>query len=208
MLRSKRAVVPKEQVRLMWPFTKRAKERKAHQIAAIAHVCENPIRAHSIREEYLYLATRLCKCGSRLEAFDHALRYHKGSPRDIIQARCMRCHSFHCFVYDISPFFGKAQEDLDTQAHSELLDVMDWAHHGYTCLHLSTRSSGLRQDQLLEDSIWAFEEMLKFYPANGRFPFPHAFFSHQAIHYSHLRDRYPRYLICEALNAAKARLGK
>jgi hypothetical protein len=193
---------------MWWPFGRRKKQRKAREVAAAAHFCENPLPAHSVREEYLYLATRLCKCGGRLSAFDHALRYYKGQPRDVIQAGCSRCRGFYCFVYDISFFFGKEDDEIDTHAPSRILDVMDWAHHGYTCLHQSAHASGERQDELLEDAIWAFEEMLKFYPTNGSYPFPHAFFNHQAVEYSNLRNRYPRHLPIDALNAAKARLSE
>jgi len=190
----------------MWPFGRKKKERKAREVAATAHACDNPLKPHSVREEYLYLATRLCTCGSRLDVIDHALRYHKGQPRDVIQARCRRCRAFHCFVYDITFFFGKEGDEIDHHTHSELLDVMDWAHHGYTCLHQSAYATEERQDQLLEDAIWAFEEMLKFYPTNGQYPFPPAFFAHQAVHYSKLRGRYHKSLVEEALNAARSRL--
>jgi len=190
----------------MWPFGRKKNKYKAREIAATAHVCEHPLKSHSVREEYLYLATRLCKCGSRLEVLDHELRYYNGQPRDVIQARCPRCRAFHCFVYDISFFFGKDDDEVDRHTHSELLDVMDWAHHGYTCLHQSTHASEDRQDRLLEDAIWAFEEMLKFYPANGEYPFPQAFFAHQAVPYSKLRHRYPKSLVEDALAAARSRL--
>jgi len=192
----------------MWPFSKRNKQRKAREIAATAHICDNPLRAHSVREEYLYLSRRLCKCGGDLETLDHALRYHKGQPRDVIQVTCLRCRSFYCFVFDISHFFGKEPPDIDKHVHSSLLDVMDWSHHGYTCLHLSDHAPAAREDQLLQDSVWAFEEMLKFYPANGNYPFPDAFFNHKALPYSTLRKRYPRALLSHAMRTARARLGK
>jgi len=191
----------------MWPFSKK-REQKARQIAASAHTCENPPRAHSVREEYLHIATRLCKCGNRLESFDHALRYHNGRPRDVILARCTRCRALHCFVYDISFFLGKPPEAVDKGGPSEILDVMDWAHHGYTCLHQSMQATGDRLDQRLEDAIWSFEEMLKFYPVNGSYPFPTAFFNHRAVSSAHLRTRYPRHLATEPMTAARARFGK
>lgn len=190
----------------MWPFGKRKKDRKACEFAATAHVCDDPLRAHSVREEYIYLATRLCKCGGPLETFDHALRYYRGQPRDVIQTKCTRCAAVCWFVFDISFFFGKDPEEIDAHAHSAILDVMDWAHYGYTCLHRASSSVPARQDHLLQDAIWAFEETLKFYPANGRYPFPHAFFNHHALGYSQLRDRYIRDLPEEAVNVANARL--
>ena len=191
----------------MWLFGRRNKERKAREIVATAHLRENPMQAHSVREEYLYLSTRRCKCGGRLEAYDHILRYNNGQPIDVIPTNCTRCAGFYCFVFDISFFHHKDEDKIDRHAHSETLDVMDWAEHGYNCLHKSVHSSGVRQDQFLQDAIWSFEEMLNFYPANGKYPFPNAFFNHQAVDYSHLRERYPRRLIDEAVNAARTRLG-
>jgi len=190
----------------MWPFnTKKRRERKAREAAATAHTCENPNHAHSVREEYLHIGTRSCKCGGRYEGYEQTLRYHKGEPRDVLQVQCTRCKAFSCFVYDISFFFGKPPEGIDKERPSELVDIMDWAHHGYTCLHQSLDMSGDRQDHLLEDAIWAFEEMLKFYPHNGNLPFPAAFFNHRAVSAEHLRTRYPRHLAVNALNEARSR---
>jgi len=188
----------------MWPFSSRKKARSLDD----AHACENPRAAHSVREEYLHVTTRLCKCGARLEGHSHELRYHDGLPRDVLHARCTRCRSFYCFVYDITSFFAKSNEEIGKTEQSELLDIMDWAHYGFTCLHQSVDATGERQYQLLEDAIWAFEEMLKFYPPNGSLPFPTAFFAHTAVSVDHLRSRYPRHLVNEAINAAKTRTDK
>ena len=191
----------------MWPFSsKRRREQKAREAAATAHICENPSQAHSVREEYLHIATRLCKCGGRIEGYEHTLRYFKGQPRDVLQVRCTRCGAFSCFVYDIAFFFGRSLDAINKEQPSEMVDIMDWAHHGYTCLHQSLEATSDRQDQLLEDSIWAFEEMLKFYPSNGNYPFPTAFFTHRATSAEQLRLRYPRHLALDALHEARARL--
>ena len=199
----------------MWPFGRKRAERRERDMAERAHLCENPPRAHSVREEYLHLVTRQCKCGGDYETLDHTLRYLKGQPRDVIEARCTRCRVFRCFVYDITFFFGKSDDEICRTTPSELLDVMDWAHHGYSCLHQGSAATGEgsavraeRQDRLLQDAIWAFEEMLKFYPSNGNYPFPIGFFNHKAVHHSQLRLRYPRHLISDAVGAARARLRK
>jgi len=192
----------------MWFFGRRKREKNARILAASAHLCETPLAAHSVREEYLYLATRQCRCGGHYEAFNHELRYCKGQPRDVIEARCVRCRSFYCVVYDIAFFFGKQPDEIDRHTPSELLDVMDWSHHGYTCLHQCESASGERHEQLLQDAVWAFEEMLKFYPSNGQLPFPTSFFNHRAVATSHLRSRYPRCLVDEAVAAARSRMGR
>ncbi|NQT21211.1 MAG: hypothetical protein HQ592_16000, partial [Planctomycetes bacterium] len=76
----------------------------------------------------------------------------------------------------------------------------------YTCLQRAAPAPDARPPHMLQDPIWAFEEMLKFYPPNGRYPFPRAFFNHQASDYATLREHYPRHLPEEAANTANSRL--
>lgn len=150
-------------------------------------------KAHSEREERLYLAMQACSCGGDY-SYQEEVRFLQkdGTPVSCFLAECAVCHSCREFQFDISSFgdvdSGKGKEGVlnSSSEPSELLDVTMW---GIYVLYYMERweeadkmEERAHQKRALQSICEGVREALKFYPENEEYPPPSALFtpsSHQ-----------------------------
>ena len=70
------------------------------------------IKAHSIHQEYWYIARTRCTCGETLQSIMQRVGYSPSGPADVHEVRCKSCGAQRSITFDISEFFGRAHEDL------------------------------------------------------------------------------------------------
>ncbi len=70
------------------------------------------IKAHSIHQEYWYIARTRCSCGGAFESIMQCLGHGPSGPADVHEIRCKSCGAQRSITFDISEFFGSAHSNL------------------------------------------------------------------------------------------------
>jgi hypothetical protein len=80
------------------------------------------IRAHSVDHEHWHIAMARCACGGSFVPGAQGLAFEGETPLDRIQATCRTCHGVQEFVFDISPFYGRAKQLSEIEAALSCVD--------------------------------------------------------------------------------------
>ncbi|MCL4459454.1 MAG: hypothetical protein M1136_00330 [Chloroflexi bacterium] len=65
------------------------------------------IPVKSISEEYHYIASQRCACGSRYKLQHQSLLLE--GPYDLLRVVCLQCGAEREFLFDIRAFFGRTE---------------------------------------------------------------------------------------------------
>ena len=71
---------------------------------------DEPIRVHSVPQEYWYLSRTPCDCGGKFALVHQELVGSDRGPIDRLTVECNKCGTGRVFAFDVSPFLKEGQE--------------------------------------------------------------------------------------------------
>ena len=83
---------------------------------------DEPIRVHSVPQEYWYLSRTPCDCGGKFEMVQQETGRSDRGPCDRLTVKCDDCGRGRVFVFDVSSFIGQGSETPLTR----IVEFVNW----------------------------------------------------------------------------------
>jgi len=128
---------------------------------------DEPIRVHSVQEEYFYLMVHPCPCGGAWQSESQAVEERQARVLHEVAATCSACGGGRTFRFRLDAHGGPKgpiRQVNPTPEPSRALDVVEWMDLAKFYLGRTERlTEPVRKAQSLLDARQCLEEALKFY---------------------------------------------